>query len=78
MGWAAVSLFFRELLSPQFISVVRAFRRRPVLSLDFLINSVLEDVCPLDWAAVLASPAPLHVVTASIDSLSPVMLSEFH
>lgn len=76
-GWAAVSLYFRELLSRRFIRPLRAFSRRPVMSLDFLLGPVMEQARPLDWEGVLASPIGLHIVAASLDSLSPVILDGF-
>lgn len=33
----------------------------PVLNLSFLIDYVMEEVKPLNWDAVLASPIPLKV-----------------
>lgn len=76
-GWAAVSVYFRELLSRRFIRPIRVLSGRPVMSLEFLLSSVLDDARPLDWDAVLASPVGLHIVAASLDSLSPVILDGF-
>ncbi|GAC1367629.1 MAG: hypothetical protein NVSMB32_12640 [Actinomycetota bacterium] len=74
-GWEALSVYFQELLSPQFVSLSRLASRRPVMSLDFLVNSVLSGSRPMDWQAILASPVPLHIVVGSLNTLSPLLLS---
>ncbi|GLC42003.1 hypothetical protein PLESTM_001275600 [Pleodorina starrii] len=50
---------------------------RPVMNIDFLIDQVMHTAKPLDWDAVLASPTPLKVVASCLDSLQPVLLSDF-
>ncbi|GFR47605.1 hypothetical protein Agub_g9340, partial [Astrephomene gubernaculifera] len=50
---------------------------RPVMNIDFLIEEVMAASKPLDWDAVLASPAPLKVVASCLDSLQPAVLSDF-
>ncbi|MDQ6949686.1 MAG: patatin-like phospholipase family protein [Actinomycetota bacterium] len=74
-GWAAVSLYFKELVSSRFIRPLRAFSPRPVMSLDYLVDLVVEHLRPLDWQALAQSLIPLHIVAASLDSLSPVILA---
>ncbi|KAG2453129.1 hypothetical protein HYH02_002456 [Chlamydomonas schloesseri] len=49
----------------------------PVMNVDFLIDTVMNTSKPLDWDGVLASPAPLKVVASCLDSLQPVILSDF-
>lgn len=74
-GWEALGVYFQELLTPEFISLRRLVGRRPVLSLEFLLESVLKGTRPLDWQAVLDSPIPLHVTVGSLDTLQPILLS---
>ncbi|GLI62422.1 hypothetical protein VaNZ11_005044, partial [Volvox africanus] len=50
---------------------------RPVMNIDFLIDEVMSTTKPLDWDAVLSSPTPLKVVASCLDSLQPVILSDF-
>ena len=45
----------------------------PVLNLSFLIDYVMEEVKPLEWEAVLASPIPLKVRTPTVPSTQGCM-----
>lgn len=74
-GWEALGVYFQELLTTDFISLRRVVGRRPVLSLEFLLESVLKGTRPLDWQAVLDSPIPLHITVGSLDTLRPILLS---
>lgn len=47
------------------------------MSLDYIINVVMETIKPLDYAAVLASPIELHVATSSIRDLKPRIFTHF-
>ncbi len=47
------------------------------MNLDFLIDHVMQHVKPLDWECVLSSPVQLKVVASCLDSLRPVLLSDF-
>ncbi len=49
-------------------------RAEPVLDLSFLIDYVMEEVKPLRWDEVLASPIPLKIVASCLDQLRPVIL----
>ncbi len=49
-------------------------RAEPVLDLSFLIDYVMEEVKPLHWEEVLASPIPLKIVASCLDQLRPVIL----
>lgn len=50
---------------------------RPVMNLDYLIDDVMHNVRPLNWDSVLESPIPLKVVASCLDTLQPVLLSDF-
>ncbi|EFJ42613.1 hypothetical protein VOLCADRAFT_121503 [Volvox carteri f. nagariensis] len=63
-------LDFRNLFS-------RESSARPVMNIDFLIDHVMHTSKPLDWDAVLTSPTPLKIVASCLDSLQPVVLSDF-
>ncbi len=45
-----------------------------MLDLSFLIDYVMEEVKPLRWDEVLASPIPLKIVASCLDQLRPVIL----
>lgn len=76
-----VGIYHDHIASEEFIDLKRLLKRRPglapALNLDYLLGHVMEEVQPLDWDAVLASPIPLKVVASSLDSLRPVLLEGF-
>jgi predicted patatin/cPLA2 family phospholipase len=64
--WYGLSIYYNELLGSKFYSQWRFFQGRPMLSLDYVMNEVLEILKPLDYAAVLSSPIALHIAASSI------------
>jgi predicted patatin/cPLA2 family phospholipase len=38
----------------------RGLRGKPVVDIEYTINTIYDSIVPMDWAAVLASPVPLH------------------
>ena len=56
------------------IHELRQVAAEPVLDLSFLIDYVMEEVKPLRWDEVLASPIPLKIVASCLDQLRPVIL----
>lgn len=57
------------------MDIRRVLRGRPVVDLDYLVNVLYTDLMPIDFAAVLASRAPLHPVATDVQDGSPVDLS---
>jgi predicted patatin/cPLA2 family phospholipase len=73
----APSIYYQDLSTRRFISRRRFLSSRPVLDLDYLIDSVIVSLKPLDYEAVLAAPIDLHVLTTSIEDGTTVDLSGF-
>ena len=71
----AASLLCEDLPVRAFVDPRRALRRRPVLSLPYLLDHVAELVKPVDWDGVLGSPIPLHPVASSLGRWAAVDLS---
>lgn len=69
-GQAALgtTIYAQDINNRRFISLTRAFGRRPILDLDFLVGDVMVDRKPLDAGRVLTSPTPLVVLATSVDS----------
>ena len=67
--WELSSAWLVCVLNPMLISDAE-----PVLDLSFLIDYVMEEVKPLRWEEVLASPIPLKIVASCLDQLRPVIL----
>jgi predicted patatin/cPLA2 family phospholipase len=71
----APRIYETYLTSPSFLSLRHLLKRRPIMSLEYLVDTVLEHLEPLDWQAVLASPVRLHPIAASVDRFRAVDLS---
>ena len=71
------SIYYEDLVGAEWLDYRRALRRRPVVSLDYLIDQVMRTTKPLDTSAVLASPAPLYAVAARVPDFKPVTLGPF-
>ena len=76
-----VQIYSDHIASEEFINLRRLLSRRPdlppALNLNFLLDHVMQSVHPLDVDAVLNSNIPLNVVASSLDTLSPILLSNF-
>jgi predicted patatin/cPLA2 family phospholipase len=70
-GRGAGHIFFEDLACRAFIDPRRIGTRRPVVSLNHLIDHVLVHSKPMEWERLAASPVPLRVVATSADDLRP-------
>jgi len=77
IGWYALSIYYDNLLSRAFLDVRRVLRGQPAMSLDYVMDVVLETAKPLDYATVLASPIELHVAASSSRDLKPRAFTRF-
>jgi predicted patatin/cPLA2 family phospholipase len=62
-------------------NVPRGLRGRPVVDIEWTINTLYQSIVPLDWAAVLASEVTLHplatdVLTGESTDLRPFITDE--
>lgn len=77
-GSAAAS-FPADLASREFVDLRRfAARRRPVLSLDHLVDHVLGVTRPMPWDALAASATGVRVVATAVDDLRARTLDDLH
>jgi len=76
-GWEALSVYYDNLVGTEFIDPWRAVRGLPVISMDFVIDEVLETLNPLDYDAALSAHQELHVVVSSVNTLRPRTVATF-
>jgi predicted patatin/cPLA2 family phospholipase len=72
-GRGSAAIFFEDMACRDFIDP-RRFPRRPLVSLDHLLDDVLVRSKPLDWERLRESPVPLRVVATALDDLQPHVL----
>ena len=73
-----ITIYFEDINNSSFISLGRFVTRRPVMSLDYLLDDVIVRRKVLDWQAVLSSPVELKVATSSLEELRVLLLSRFN
>ena len=78
-GQAALgtTIYFEDINNRRFISLARAFGRRPMLDLGFLLEDVMVRRKPLDAGRVLAGPTPLAILATSVEDASVAVLRAF-
>ncbi|MEJ7647502.1 MAG: patatin family protein [Nakamurella sp.] len=69
-GQGSAHIFFEDMADPAFIDLRRLRSRRPVVSLDHLLDVILVENKPLPWATLRDHPIPLHVVATAADDLT--------
>jgi predicted patatin/cPLA2 family phospholipase len=72
-GQGSAHIFFEDMACRAFIDP-RRFPRRPLVSLDHLLDDVLVHSKPLEWDRLHDSPVPLRVVATAADDLQPHVL----
>lgn len=73
-----VTIFYENINNREFIDLRRFFfSKDPALSLSFLLDKVCVEEKPLDIERILLSPIPLRVVSTSVKTLKPTVLSNF-
>jgi predicted patatin/cPLA2 family phospholipase len=78
-GQAALgaSIYYQDINTRRFVDARRAFSRRPVLNLSFLLDDVMVTRKPLDAGRVLHGPTPLVVLATHVASADGVALRDF-
>jgi predicted patatin/cPLA2 family phospholipase len=74
-GWHSLSVYYDDLISKQFVDYRRVLSGGPTVSLDFVLDVVMEERSPLDYERLMASPVQLHLIASSIDQVKPVTFS---
>jgi predicted patatin/cPLA2 family phospholipase len=72
-GRGSAAIFYEDMACREFIDP-RRFPRRPLVSLDHLLDDVLVRSKPLDWERLRDSPVPLRVVATALDDLAAHVL----
>ncbi|MCY7344089.1 MAG: patatin-like phospholipase family protein [Pseudonocardia sp.] len=73
-GRGAAHIFFEDMACREFIDPRRLGSRRPMVSLDHLIDHVLASSKPLPWERLRDSPVPLRVLATAVDDLTSHVL----
>lgn len=70
-------IFYEEINNRKFIDKRRLLLRRPVVSVDFLLDDVCRNNKRLDWQAVLASGTRLVCMASDLDQRQKAQLEGF-
>lgn len=73
-GRGAAHIFHEDMACRAFADPRRLGTRRPVVSLDHLIDEVMVTSKPMPWERLRDSPVPLRVVATAADDLTPHVL----
>jgi len=77
LGWYALSVYYDDLINQTFLDAHRILKRQPIMSLDYVMDVVMKENKPLDYAVVLGSPIEFHVIVSSLQSLSAKVFKHF-
>jgi predicted patatin/cPLA2 family phospholipase len=77
-GWQSLSVYYDDLVSKQFFAYRRLLGHKPLVSLDFVFDTVVEERNPLNYRRLLSSPIQLHLIASSVDQVKPFTFKEFH
>lgn len=75
-GWRRLRIYWDYLTTSRFIDLRRYFRGN-IIDLNYTFDTVLVQLEPLDYEAVLRSDVPLHVAITLVDELRTLMVSDF-
>jgi predicted patatin/cPLA2 family phospholipase len=75
--WYASSIYYDDLVTGRFVDFKRAFTRRSIMDLSYVIDYVMDQIKPLRYSKILASAIPLNVAVTDVDDIKTVVLSEF-
>jgi predicted patatin/cPLA2 family phospholipase len=71
------TIYYEDINTPAFINTWRPFTGRPIVDLTFLTTRVMTEQKALDFARVIASPAPLFVLATDVATGRGVTFSGF-
>lgn len=74
-GRDASRIFADDMASREFIDPRRFGSRKPVVSLDHLLDDILVHSKPTEWQSLAESPVPLRVVVTRAGDLTPHVLT---
>lgn len=73
-GRGAAHIFFEDMACREFADLRRLRTRRPVVSLDHLLDDIMVHSKPMPWDRLHASPVPLRVIATDVTDLTPHVL----
>jgi predicted patatin/cPLA2 family phospholipase len=76
-SWQALSVYYDDLASNQYIRLSRALVRRSVIDLGSIFQSVVDGAKPLNYEAVLQSPISLGVAITLVDEMKALITDQF-
>jgi predicted patatin/cPLA2 family phospholipase len=71
------SLYYEDLIGRDWLDYRRVLRRRPIISLDYLIDTLMTSRKVLDCERVLGSDIPLYAVATRTGSYESEVLGDF-
>lgn len=71
-GRGAAHIFFEDMACRAFVDPRRLYSRRPMVSLDHLLDHILTIAKPMPWERL--AEVPLRVVATAVDDLTPHVL----
>lgn len=74
-GRGAAHIFFEDMACREFADLRRLRTRRPVVSLDHLLDDIMVNSKPMPWDRLHASPVPLRVIATDVTDLTPHVLA---
>jgi predicted patatin/cPLA2 family phospholipase len=75
-SWYPLSIYYDDLTTRKFVDFRRFFKGQ-ILDLDYAFGVVVDQVKPLDYEAVIASPVPLHIAVTLADEIRTEVVSDF-
>ncbi|GAA2800993.1 patatin-like phospholipase family protein [Saccharopolyspora taberi] len=74
--WYPLSIYFDDLSTREFVDFRRAFTGN-ILNLDYVVDSVITKVKPLDTGALIGSAVPLHIAVTNVDERRTESVHDF-
>ena len=76
-AWHGLPLYVEQVADDQVMRWGRLLRGEPVLCLERILETLMDERARLDWQAVLTSPIALCVIASSVTDSAPVALTHF-
>ena len=76
-GWPALTVYYDELIGDEFFAWKRILKRQAPLSLDFVLDDVMETRHPLRYDLVLEANIELCVIVTSVTEMRWKILRDF-
>ncbi|MBB5828453.1 patatin-like phospholipase family protein [Micromonospora carbonacea] len=75
-SWYPLSIYYDDLTTRKFVDFRRFFRGH-ILDLDYAFGVVVDQLKPLDYERVIASPVPLHIAITLADEIRTETVHDF-